>query len=45
MTRPTLLTDAVFPIILIIDDSCFSLQKKPPKSSIISFSQLFVLNV
>lgn len=27
MMWPTLLTDVVFPIILIIDDSCFSLQK------------------
>lgn len=27
MAWPTLLTEAVFPIIVIIDDSCFSLQK------------------
>lgn len=30
MTWPTLLTDVVFPIMLIIDGSCFSLQKKTP---------------
>lgn len=33
MAWPTLLTEAVFPIILIIDDSCFSLQKKENKFS------------
>lgn len=35
MTWPTLLTDVVFPIMLIIDGSCFSLQKKKPKCFIL----------
>lgn len=44
MTWPTFLTDVVFPIILIIDDGCFSLQKN--KCFIISFFiTTFFINV